>query len=300
MDSACVSVMKNCLGAEWKLKSIIGAASHGQISLKSLTGIVVLPDDFEQIEQSVLQKEGCHEAISTAKSIIYNKTQIQRDECLVLVAATLCYSHAIDAQRLARHSPEIEVAPHLLFQRLGDACNEIGQIILKESRQVLITGLLSDVTRKSTSIEKSHVSAVMLTSAQFWFLEGVKQFSISQDVRNLALLRCNLCQVCKIRANTNVVLPGSSNGIPNESEQYLQQAVDHLVLAHESMGQRETDPHTWDMVSEELAATLVRKDNGIVERVNFEMCINTAVDTFLACIGSQTTAVICCWFIFFL
>lgn len=43
----------------------------------------------------------------------------------------------------------------------------------------------------------------------------------------------------------------------SSSEIYLQEAVDHLVSAHEAMGQRESDPLTWDMVSEELAATLL-------------------------------------------
>ncbi|KAL3787104.1 hypothetical protein ACHAWO_013288 [Cyclotella atomus] len=257
VDSACFSIMRNC-SPSTAPKSIIGTASHGQVSLKSLTGVVVLPDDFEQIEKSVLQKEGCYQAISTAKSVIYQKPQIKRDECLVLVAATLCYCNAIDAQRLAKPSFEGEAAPPLLFQRLGDACNEIGQILLKASRQVLVTGFPNDVSEKSTAIEKSHVSAIMLTSAQFWFLEGLEQFNTGKDLRNIALLRCNLCQVSKIRANSNVVLPGCAGDIPkHESEHYLQQAVDHLVSAHESLGQRDTDQRTWDMVSEELAATLL-------------------------------------------
>jgi hypothetical protein len=258
IDSASTRILRNCLGSDWKTKCVVSADSHGQVSLKSLTGVVVLPDAFEQIERSVLQKEGCHEAISTAKTLIYQQSQIKRDECLVLVAATLCYSNAIDAQQMAKRSQEDEAAPPLLFQRLGDACNEIGQILLKASRQVLVTGLPSEVAGKSSSINKSHVSAILLTSAQFWFVEGLQQFNIGNDLRNIALLRCNLCQVCKIRANANVVLPGSSNDTQNESEQYLQQAVNHLVAAHESMGQRETDPRTWDMVSEELASTLVR------------------------------------------
>ncbi|KAL7480374.1 hypothetical protein ACHAW6_006072 [Cyclotella cf. meneghiniana] len=264
VDSACFNIKKNCFGSDWKLTTVIGVNSHGQVSLKSLTGIVVLPNDFEQIERSVLQKEGCHEAIRAAKSIIYEQPQIKRDVSLVLVAATTCYSHAIDAyQRLARQretdtqSNDCESTPPLLFQRLGDACNEIGQILLKTSRQVLVSGLPQEMTKISSSIENPHVSAIMLTSAQFWFLQGLEQFVACKDLRNIALLRCNLCQCCKIRANANVVLPGSANSIPNESEQYLQQAVDHLILAHDAMGHRETDPMTWDMVSEELAATLL-------------------------------------------
>jgi hypothetical protein len=263
VDSACFSVMRNCFGPEWKSKTIISVASHGQVCLKSLTGIVVLPDAFEEIECSVLQKEGCHEAIRTAKTIVYSQSQIQREACLVLVSATMCYSHAIAAyQHLGMNqtsdSPSFDNAPSLLFQRLGDVCNEIGQILLKSSRQVLVTGLPDEATgRKSSGIEKSHVSAIMLSAAQFWFMEGLEQFNAGRDLRNIALLRCNLCQVCKIRANTNVVLPGSTSDAPNESEQYLQKAVDHLVLAHDALGQRETDPVTWDMVSLELASTLL-------------------------------------------
>jgi hypothetical protein len=104
----------------------------------------------------------------------------------------------------------------------------------------------------------SHVSAIMLASAQFWFLEGLDQFKEGNDLRNLAMLRCNLCQVCKIRANTNVILPGTSvDDSRKNSEAYLQEAVDHLVSAHEAMGQRDADPITWDMVSDELANTLL-------------------------------------------
>ena len=64
-----------------------------------------------------------------------------------------------------------------------------------------------------------------------------------------------MCQCSKIRANTNVVLPGSKP--KNNSETYLQDAVDHLVSAHGALGERDVDPLCWDMVSEELAATLL-------------------------------------------
>lgn len=293
VDSTSCVIMNNF--HDWKTKSIVETASHGQVSLKSLTGIVVLPDDFEQIERSVLQKKGCHEAISTAKSLIYQKSEIKRDELIILVAATLCYSNAIDGQRSAKQSPENVAAPPLLFQRLGDACNEIGQILLQSSRQVLISDLRYDVAGNSTAIEKSYVSAIMLTSAQFWFVEGLKQFNLGNDLRNIALLRCNLAQTCKIRANSNVVLPGSGDVAPDESEQYLQQAVDHLVLAHESMGQRETDQRTWDMVSEELAATLVRNIQMNSPALMMMSLILITLDSFKACFGSQEAAIFSVW-----
>ena len=121
----------------------------------------------------------------------------------------------------------------------------------------------SPANKKDVSSQRfgmSHVSAIMLASAQFWFLEGLEQFTEGKDLRNLALLRCNLCQCCKIRANTNVILPGTTaedSRRKNSSESYLQEAVNHLTSAHSCMGDRDADPITWDMVSEELAATLL-------------------------------------------
>jgi hypothetical protein len=277
VDFACNGITKRCFrGPKWRLKTSVSVASHGQVSLQSLSGIVVLPEDFEEIEASVLQKEGCHEAISASKSILNKQTQIKRDNRLVLVAASVCYSHAIDAYlfladknnvdekvgeasvdsdsiNLISTKPDEPVAP-LLRQRLGDASNEIGKILLAESRAVLLNENTRDQSRNM-----SHVSAIMLASAQFWFSQGLDQFIAGKDLRNIALLRCNLCQCCKIRANTNVILPGSSIDQDNKSnaEIFLQKAVDHLVLAHEAMGERDADPLTWDMVSEELAATLL-------------------------------------------
>ncbi|KAL7536691.1 hypothetical protein ACHAXR_007343 [Thalassiosira sp. AJA248-18] len=295
VNHSCSSIMRQCLGTakKWKSKTSVGVASHGQVSLNSLSGIVILPQDFEQIEASVLQKEGCHEAIGAAKSILDQKTQIKRDARLVLVAACFCYGHAIDSYIfLAGQNEEKDndtneapptaasglstrakdslisttpptgatIAP-LLRQRLGDACNEIGKILLNESRAVLLPQFSHNDKKGITKNERfgiSHVSAIFLASAQFWFLEGLEQFTEGKDLRNLALLRCNLCQCCKIRANTNVILPGTSaDNSRNKSESYLQEAVDHLVSAHDAMGQRDADPLTWDMVSEELAATLL-------------------------------------------
>jgi len=303
VDSTCSEVMKRCFrGAKWKPKTSVSMTSHGQVTLSSLSGIVVLPTAFEQIDESVLQKEGCHEAISTAKAILDRQTQIKRDERLVLVAAGICYGHAIDTYIFLAERCESEVAKDpmegeasaaklpsvrgvskggknekdgwnlvplpsgapvapLLRQRLGDASNEIGKILLNEGRLVLSSNSpnTEGIGISSGSFGMSHVSAIMLASAQFWFMEGLKQFTAGQDLRNIALLRCNLCQCCKIRANANVILPGFNKGDSKEcnSEVFLQEAVDHLVLAHETMGQRDSDPMTWDMVSEELAATLL-------------------------------------------
>jgi len=277
VDSACNNITKLCFRAsKWRPKTSVSVASHGQVSLQSLSGIVVLPEDFEEIEASVLQKEGCHEAISTSKSILNEQTQIKRDNRLVLVAASVCYSHAVESYLfLAEYNsdvakdgqasidlgtmnkistkPDEPVAP-LLRQRLGDASNEIGKILLAESRTVLLNESARDRGRNM-----SHVSAIMLASAQFWFSQGLDQFTAGKDLRNIALLRCNLCQCCKIRANTNVILPGSSKDHDKKSnaETFLQKAVDHLVSAHEAMGERDADSLTWDMVSEELAATLL-------------------------------------------
>ncbi|KAL9187461.1 hypothetical protein ACHAXT_001564 [Thalassiosira profunda] len=313
VNTSCDKITRRCFGrtaapprerkshntASGPTSADVGTASHGQVTLNSLSGIVVLPTDFEQIEASVLQKEGAHEAIGAAKTILNGKTQIKRDARQVLVAACVCYGHAIDSHVLLANEPgeeeesgheknatakdskegssnlitepspsgttAVSLAP-LLRKRLGDACNELGKILLDESRAVLSPQYNSSDKGVSAMAKQkpyglSHVSAILLASAQFWFTEGLEQFVQGRDLRNLALLRCNLCQVCKIRANSNVILPGTDTPSPSKSkvssEAYLQEAVDHLVAAHDAMGERESDPQTWDMVSEELAATLL-------------------------------------------
>ena len=173
VNASCESVRRACYGRLFSAASgvnistsnskkmkpkttSVGSASHGQVSLNSLSGIVILPHDFEEIEASVLQKEGCHEAIGAAKSILDQKTQIKRDARLVLVAACLCYGHAIDSYIFLATEDEEEqadsnlvsvdtdsliskkpvgvttttatIAP-MLRQRLGDACNEIGTFV---------------------------------------------------------------------------------------------------------------------------------------------------------------------------
>ena len=88
----------------------------------------------------------------------------------------------------------------------------------------------------------------------------MRHFEASNDLRNVALLHCNLSQCKKLRANASVALPklteGDSKG-GSHAEICLQQAADHLQRAHERLGDRDVDPFTWDMVSTELAATLL-------------------------------------------
>jgi len=95
----------------------------------------------------------------------------------------------------------------------------------------------------------------LLDSAEFWFDYGLDAFSQCNDLRNLALLRCNLCQCYKLR--TNAGFADKANNASSHVESCLEEACHHLEAAHEAMGQREVDPLTWDMVSEELAATFL-------------------------------------------
>ncbi len=112
MNNFCSGIRKHFFGAAAALGSpkpelsVTSIASHGQVSLKNtLSSIVILPDDFEQIDTSVLQKEGCHEAIGAARFILEQITKIKHNACLVLIAASVCYGHANDAYIfLASHS----------------------------------------------------------------------------------------------------------------------------------------------------------------------------------------------------
>jgi hypothetical protein len=199
--------------------------------------------------------------VQKATRVLDRQKLIQRDQRRVLVAACVSYSRAIgiyeeilrvednhdasqEGSALTQEAASNEFLS-LLRQRLGDSCNEIGKILLRELRQLM------------TSSKETSVAEVMLHSAQFWFDEGLQAFEACKDLRNLALLRCNLCQCWKIRANASFATTEEIKEGSTHAEECLQIAADHLQMAHEALGERDIDPMTWDMVSQELAATFL-------------------------------------------
>jgi len=102
-----------------------------------------------------------------------------------------------------------------LLNKSGDTFNEIGN------------SLLSSISKISSS------KKLILHSATFFFNRAL---SVSSST-NVALIRCNLAQIMKHR-------------------QDFEAAAEHLRLAHLSLVQRTpTNSHTWDVVSNEIAAT---------------------------------------------
>lgn len=199
--------------------------------------------------------------IHKATKLLDQQKSIQRDHRRVLVAACVSYSRAIGIYEeivriedndgptndvaVLQEEPQVNEFLSLLRQRLGDSCNEIGKILLRELRQLM------------TSSKEVSVAEVILHSAQFWFDEGLQAFEACGDIRNLALLRCNLCQCWKIRANSSFATIDEVKEGSTHAEECLQNAADHLQKAHEALGQRDVDPVTWDMVTQELAATFL-------------------------------------------
>jgi len=177
------------------------------------------------------------------------------------VAASVAYSRA--TKILEEYLADVKEEPsafdkslvELLQQRLGDACNETGKVMLNELRSWL-TSLPS-----LTNVEDETVVSgadVMCSSAEFWFLQGLYSFEACRDLRNIALMRCNLCQIYKIRANAIFAKCSHQKGDETgHADKCLREATHHLEAAHESLGVRDFDPNTWDMVSTELAATFL-------------------------------------------
>jgi hypothetical protein len=226
------------------------------------------------------------EAIESAKHLLDGKRQLGRDRRRVLVAACISYRRAIAAyeaslkfQTHKGHEPMAKDAEeqlgseeaallNLLLQRLGDAQNELGKLFLHELRLLLGNGAgQAHKDDKGLVRVDDKPAEPLLASAQRSFIAGLRAFEMCGDIRNGCLLRLNLCQCYKLRANSNFALARSleekgkgkakSSQKTPHAEANLEKAIQQLEAAHAMIGQREADPVTWDMVSNELASTLL-------------------------------------------
>jgi hypothetical protein len=245
-----------------KLMDPLAEKTRGDVSLQSLSAIVSPP--LEQQKTSTTNN-----SVVAARNRLAKQRQLQLDKRQVLVASCISYSRAILVfqDMTGETHPEPSAIHHrskdhpgdvassssptilnLLRQRLGDACNETGKVLLAALRTLL--------TSKTAPKDDTLAAEAMLDSAQFWFLEGLDAFEACGDLRNMALVRCNLCQCCKLRANSSFASKATADGATH-AEVCLQEAATQLQAAHEALGVRDVDSMTWDMVSEELAATFL-------------------------------------------
>jgi len=215
------------------------------VNLNSLSGVLSLSPDGRMVEGKP--------AVEKANAFLKRQKQLQGDKRRVLVAAAISYGQAADifVANVVEASNANSSMRSLMLQRLGDACNEIGKVLLVEVRTVISKESCSDIV------------SPLLLSAEFWFKEGLKNFELCNDARNIAFLRCNMSHCCKIRANTSssrMTFAGRQDNmdknLDTHAELCLNDAARHLELAHEALDQRDAiDPSAWDMVSMELAAT---------------------------------------------
>jgi hypothetical protein len=229
--------------------------TRGMVSLHSLSAVV---------RPFVMDKVSGEKSIEAAQSILAKQGQLLREKRQVLVASCISYSRAILAfqdmngggdlpQSYTRVDPQsqVEIQPivlDLLYKRLGDACNEAGKVLLDALRSLL--GGKAASHQETTSL----AAKALLDSAEFWFDFGLGAFETCKDLQNVALVRCNLCQCYKLRTNSSFFTKEKPS---SHVESCLEEAASHLQAAHESLGRRDVDPMTWDMVSEELAATFL-------------------------------------------
>ena len=234
------------------------------VNLHSLSGVVMI----EHENQS-------QDALSQCRRILEKQKFLQREQRKAILAACLSYNRAIHAFESlepvpSRGAPASSVETKdatflgILYQRLGDACNEAGKILLSELRHQLSC---------RSSDFSDDAALAMLSSAEFWFEEGLRAFLNYKDCENQVLLRVNLCQCKKLRANA---LFGRSK-TASHAEECLQEAANQLEAAHESLDERSVNPVLWDMVSAELAATFlvlgVRRRQSLVGSGNVPMIL---------------------------
>jgi len=164
-----------------------------QVTLYDLSGIVDC------------NSEATKESIEAAKKLLDNQRQLQRDRRRVLVAAGLAYGRASSSyERSFQFNARKDDEGHgfdgtkmlnLLRQRQGDASNELAKLLLNDLR----TLLSQNSGDGSCQLDAPHFA--VLSSAKFWFTEGLKAFELCHDLQNSVLLRCNLCQAFKLQVS---------------------------------------------------------------------------------------------------
>ncbi|KAL3925642.1 MAG: hypothetical protein SGILL_000270 [Bacillariaceae sp.] len=216
--------------------------TNGRISLQSLTG--ALPP----CEMNVI--DGI-KAIKATEDFLGEERVLQREKRRVLVASCVCYSRAITALRdLVDRQLQSSFVLNVLEQRRGDSLNETGKALLAALQISLIENQQGVAGGNSTIIAET-----LLHSAQFWFSEALESFEACNDAQNASLVRCNICQSFKFKANA--IFAKGTNFAAKHAEDCLQSAANELIKAHEVLIQRDKDPILWDTVSEQLASTFL-------------------------------------------
>lgn len=243
-------------------------ATKGEVNLHFLSGVVSVHVKSSNLSPRRMDSK----SVQAAREYLFDQHVLRREERQVFVASCLAYQRAIFAYDFLVDYPSPGASSDLmglLQQRLGDACNEVGKIMLSALRSLL--GASTDDT-----IDKSAIGP-LLSSSFFWFEEGLDSFIKCGDLRNLSLLQCNLCQCHKLQANA--IFADDSGQASLHAEKCLQEGANHLLAAHEALGMRETDPLCWDMVSGELAATYlvlgVRRRQALIGSGNVPLILET-------------------------
>lgn len=219
--------------------------TNGIVNLDYLSGVMPLS------EEGVLVSS--HQSVQAGNKFLSGTSHLKKERRRVLVASAIKYSEAAFyfSTYVAESQTKHEKLWRLMMQRCGDACNEIGKLLLEALNSII------------SSNEKSEALTPLLLSAEFWFKEGLEYFTKCSDVSNIAFLRANLCHCCKQRASISqfrMTFPERKEtfdkNIDSHFEKCLNDAAKHLELAHAALDQRDSsNPQTWDMVKLELAAT---------------------------------------------
>ena len=235
----------------------IHKATSGQVTLESLD-VLVFSSDSNGVAGDYLKKEN----------------QIDKDRRHTIIAATISYGYVVGVcevmglslKKTRKDDKELQSKSIVLkkerdsnnvpnvnmyYQRLGDAYNECGATLIASSRKILAKS--SDTFQDLPS----EVVRTLLKSASSWLKESLKFFTQCNDACNIALVHANLAQCCKLCATPGITSISCAHDV-GDSEVCLQEAVDHLSLAHDALGDREKFPSSyWDNISTELAATLL-------------------------------------------